>query len=447
MTNVHINTEGGLKMKHLKLASLIMILFIGLLAINVSAVSNVDFTKVEVNGVDVTNGDTIYVERGDNVEVRVQLKSSTPYQDVNVKAWLGGYEYSDVEDITSMFDIIQGVTYSKFLNIQIPDDIQASETYKLHVQVYNNEDSKELVVPVKLQIQETRHKLDIQDVIIRPGVNVEAGRPIFVSVRLENMGATNEKDIKVSASIPELGISSRDYVDRLVNEQEDISCDNSDCQNSASSNELYLRIPDNAKTGNYNVQVEVTYNRGHSTLTKTEPIFVTGSKAVEQKAAEAVVSIDTTTQTIEQGQEAIYKVMFANLGDTKNVYSVDVTGASSWADVSVEPSFITVDPNTTGEAFVHVKARDNSPAGDHSFNVRVMSNNNVIKETTLTATVSEKQFAFGNLRNVLITIGIILIVILIILVIILAVRKTSEGRTGTEQGMIEGQTYYYYPRQ
>lgn len=434
-------------MKNLKLACLIIAFLIGLLAINVNAVSNVNFNKIEVNGVDVTNGDTIYVERGDNVEIRIEFKSTSAYQDVNVKAWLGGYEYSDVEDISSMFDIIPAITYSKFLNLQLPDDMQASEDYKLHIEVYNNDDSKEVVVPVKLQVQETRHKLNIQDVMIRPSTNVDAGRPIFISVRLENMGAKDEKDIKVSASIPELGISSRDYIDELVNEQEDNNCGNDDCQSSASSNELYLRIPDDAKTGDYDVKVEVTYNRGHSTLTKTEKIFVTGSKTVEEKKAEAIISIDTTSQTIEQGQEVAYKVMFANLGSTKNVYSVEVTGTSSWADSRVEPSFITVDPNTTGEVFIYVKAKDNAQAGDHSFNVKVMSNNNVIKEATLTTKVSEKQFAFGDLRSVLITIGIILIVILIILVIILAVRKSSEGRSETEQGMIEGQTYYYYPRQ
>jgi uncharacterized membrane protein len=434
-------------MKNLKLASLIIAFLIGLLAINVSAISNVNFNKIEVNGVDVTSGDTIYVERGDNVEIRVQIKSTATYQDVNVKAWLGGYEYSDVEDISSMFDIIPGVTYSKVLNLQLPDDMEASNVYKLHIQVYNDDDSKEVVVPVKLQVQETRHKLNIEDVIIRPSTNVEAGRPIFVSVRLENMGAKDEKDIKVSASIPDLGVSSRDYMDKLVNEQNDNTCDNNDCKSSASSNELYLRIPEDAKTGNYDVKVEVTYNNGHSTISKTEKIFVTGSKTIEEKNAQAIISIDTTTQTIEQGQEAAYKVMFANLGDTKNIYSIEITGTSSWADSRVEPSFITVDPNTTGEVFIYVKAKDNAQVGDHSFNVKIMSNNNVIKEATLTAKVSEKQFVFGNLRNILITIGIILIVILIVLVIILAIKKSSEEKTGTEQGMIEGQTYYYYPRQ
>lgn len=432
-------------MKNLKLASLIIAFLIGLLAINVNAVSNVNFNKIEVNGVDVTNGDTIYVERGDNVEIRVETKSTSAYQDVNIKAWLGGYEYSDVEDITSMFDIIPGVTYSKFLNLQLPDDMEASEDYRLHIEVYNDDNNKEVVVPVKLQVQETRHKLSIQDIIIRPSTNVEAGKPIFLSVRLENMGAKDEKDIKVSASIPELGISSRDYIDELVTGQEDNNCD--ECQSSASSNELFLRIPEDAKTGNYDVKVEVSYNRGHSTISKTEQIFVTGSKAEEGQKAQAIISIDTTTQTIEQGQEAIYKVMLANLGDSKNIYSVDVSGTSSWADSRVDPSFVTVDPNTTGEVFVYVKAKDNAQAGDHSFNIRVMSNNNVIKETTLTAKTSEKQFALGNVRNVLITIGIILIVILIVLVIILAVKRTSEGRSEPEQGMIEGQTYYYYPRQ
>jgi uncharacterized membrane protein len=445
MINFHRKTKGGLKMKNLKLASLIIAFFIGLLAINVNAVSNVNFNQIEVNGVDVTSGDTVYAERGDNIEIRVEIKSTTPYQDVNIKAWLGGYEYSDVEDITSMFDIIQGVTYSKFLNLQLPDDMEASEDYKLHIEVYNDDDSKEVVVPVKLQVQETRHKISIQDVIIRPSTNIEAGKPLFISVRVENMGAKNEDDIRVSASIPELGISSRDYIDELVCEQEDIDCD--DCKNSASSNELFLRIPEDAKTGNYDVKIEVTYNRGHSTESKTEKIFVTGSKITEEKEAEGIISIDTTTQTIEQGQEIAYKLMFANLGDIKNIYSISISGTSSWADSRVEPSFITVDPNTTGESYIYIKAKDNAQAGDHSFNVKVISDSNVIKETTLTTKISEKQFAFGDLRNVLITIGIILIVILIILVIILAVKKSSEGRSEPEQGMIEGQTYYYYPRQ
>ncbi len=57
-----------------------------------------------------------------------------------------------------------------------------------------------------LRIKETRHLLAIRDIIVRPGTSVDSGRPLFVIVRVENMGANKEEDIRVNVAIPDLGI-------------------------------------------------------------------------------------------------------------------------------------------------------------------------------------------------------------------------------------------------
>jgi len=83
---------------------------------------DISFDKVEINDAEVTSDTTFDVERGEPVEVRVTFTSNNNTNDVRLKAWIEGYEYDDIEDKTDLFDVKEGITYTKKLELVIPED-------------------------------------------------------------------------------------------------------------------------------------------------------------------------------------------------------------------------------------------------------------------------------------------------------------------------------------
>ena len=254
---------GGYLTMKIKTIFMFLILLVGMLTIPslTTATSSVIFNEIEVNDVDVTDGGKVAIDRGEDVDIRVELSSPVDYDDVRVKASVDGYEYDDIQDSSKIFDM-RGSTgvYTKYLHLNIPEDIDTG-AYTLNIEVKNALGSR-VMSGIILQVGEARHSLSIQDVILRPTSTVEAGRPLGVEVRLENMGSRKEEDIRVSASLKALGVSTRAYLDELGYEEID-----SDDDETSGSVMLYLPVPADAISGEYDLDVEVEYSRGHEVVT------------------------------------------------------------------------------------------------------------------------------------------------------------------------------------
>ncbi|MBI2499007.1 hypothetical protein HYV88_02075 [Candidatus Woesearchaeota archaeon] len=452
-----------------KLLTTLLILLIGVLGIStlVSASSDITIHKVTVDGVEFSDDpaaavpNVISAERGSTLEIKVELSTTNPQDDIRVRTWIGGYEFDDVSDKTAPFDTENGVRYVKTLHLDIPEDIDVEGTdddndFILHVEAFGkNVDQAAQDIEFTLNIDKIRHKLNIMDVIFYPSNTVEPGRALRAVVRVENLGQQKEDDVLVRVSIPDLGISTRTYIDELTANEED----NEDDESSASSRDLVLTIPQDAKAGEYDVEVDVEYSRGHETVTKRSTILVeeVGGSVTPVvtpsggEAPQAIISIDTTTQDLAQGSEALYKVMVANLGKDRILYSVAVDGEGAWGTSRVSPSFISVDSNQAGETFVYVKANENAPIGQQTFRVNVLSNGKTVKTLDLRANVVAKATQLSNLgllKNGLEISFVILVVILIILGLIIAFRRVGSRESGRESERISdslgesSQTYY-----
>lgn len=413
---------------HMKVFSMLLLVLAGLFAavpVNASG-EPFEITAVEVCDIvaDDSHSEAVYVERGTNCNVEIYLLGNDNVDDVKIKAWVGGYEYDDIEDVSDMFDITSGVKYKKYLRLDFPEDMDTSESldhgddYTLYVEAYNKDFRIEK--DFTLRVEDTRHLLAIRDVIVRPGNSIEAGRALFAVVRVENMGARKEEDIKVSVSIPELGVSARDYIDEVT----DLEIDNEDEEDSMSSNEIFLRIPSDAKTGDYEMLVEVSYDRGHTVSTTTEMIHVEGAESEEiaQDEGTYLVNFDKNSQTLNVGQEAMFRIRVANLNGASHVYSVEVSGEQLFADSKVDNNFVTIAKDSTGEMALYMTAKQE---GLNSFTVKVMSDGKLLEEKTLTLDVKGDVI---DTRNVLVIGFIVLVIILIVLGLIVAFsRMRNEG--------------------
>jgi uncharacterized membrane protein len=428
-----------MKFKVLALFAVILAAFVGLTSL-VSADRSCVSTpfwieKVEVNGMQVDEfGSPVYAERGKTLPVVVYLQGTKDSYDTRVEAWIGGYEYDEIEAKTDIFNVINGVKDRKVLLLDLPDDMEASDNYTLNIEVSNDDESCHN--KYILRIEPARHKIDVFDTILSPSSTVKAGQPLFVSVRVENMGDNAEDSVKVTAKISALGLEASDYLDELSTEEESDSCDE-DCENSASANDLVLMIPSTAAAGDYNLDVIVTYNKGHSAVKQTYTVKVLPATQVVSTQSNALVNVDSNSLTTSAGEGAVYKISLANLGETAQTYTFDVVGVSGWGAYSVDPQSLTLGKDQTGVANLYVSPSEDTAAGLKTLTVKVKAGTETVKELTLNLNVAENQNSYDMAKKVLLIVFVVLLIILIILGIVVAAKKLG----GKEQNT-EGQAYY-----
>ncbi len=433
-------------LKKLKIIGLYLFILMSVI-LTVNAIANYKIDKVEVNDVNVgSSGNSVFLERGQTATIDVwfsgvQNIGTSVSSNVRVRAWVGGYEFGDLSVTSDIFETEPNVSYLKTLKLDVPNDIDGSKTYTLHVEVFDEVESVENVY--SLRIQEKRHSVEIMDVLFNPDLTVEAGKNLFSTVRIKNIGDRKEEDIKVTLSVPKLGISTRTYIDELVSQE----VANSNEEDSASSNELYLKIPENTNAGNYDVKVTVEFNNGHDVTEKTFTLTVLGTE--KPSVSTSLINVDTSTRQLMQGEGTIYKLSFANLETKSRTYTLEVFGTETWATSRVDPAVVTVNPDSTSEAYVYLSPSEDASTGLHMFTIKVKSDNTVVKEINLGAEVTEATKKIGvwdSLKKALMVIFLVLLGVLVLLGIVVGVKRLRKSET-EEPGVGEGQTYYYYPNQ
>jgi uncharacterized membrane protein len=317
--------------------------------------------------------------------------------------------------------------------MDLPSDMDASDNYTLNVEVSN--DDENCHNRYVLRVEPTRHEINIFDVILSPSTTVKAGQPLFVSVRAENMGDNSEDSIKVTAKISALGLEASDYLDELVTQADDKDCD-SDCRSAASANDLVLMVPSTTAAGDYQLDVVLTYNRGHSQEKKSYLVHVLPTTQVANAPASALVNVDTSSLTAAAGEGVVYKVSLANLGETAQTYTFDVVGVSGWGVYSVDPQSLTLGKDQTGVANLYISPSEDTAAGLKTLTLKVKAGTDTVKELTLNLNVAEKSNSYDVAKQVLLIVFVVLLIILIILGIVVAAKRLG----GKEQ--TEGQAYY-----
>jgi hypothetical protein len=269
----------------------------GALAQDFDNSNDYDITSLRVNDLSYTN--TVYAERGDEVSVDVYLEGTGDTQDVRIRVWLGGYEYDDVTATSEMFDIEDGVSYKKTVNLALPEDLNAEQDYTLYVEVFDDENFVEY--QSALRVSKVYHLLDIVDINVD---NAENGDYVSVEVLVENMGDHKEENVEVTVSVEDLGITTSTYLAEVTNDE----IDNED-EESSNSITLTFQVPADALTGDYEMKVVLDYNRGHDTVEETTVFHVDGLEIVVDETTEddstvtIVVTDDETTEEEEDSND------------------------------------------------------------------------------------------------------------------------------------------------
>ena len=276
-------------------------------------------------------------------------------------------------------------------------------------------------------------------------------KPQVVVVEREEPVVEEENDILVRAAIRELGIEDSNFIGELVTlqqEEEERFLFEEEAQGQVG---LVLRMPTDAPAGDYTLEVTIEYNRGHSVVTETRTIFVQGAK--EEAEVETILNIDTTTKQAQVGEEVIYTVTIANLGTEKGVYSLSLDGLGTSLEGIVQPGFLTVLPDSTGQVTISVTPTEDAEARDYAFVANILLGTEVINQINLRTKVLKAeevaQSTGVSAKTVLGIVFVVLVLVLIVLGVVIAFRKDNGDENGSDDGSAaQAQTYYtYYPPQ
>ncbi len=381
-------------------------------------------TDVDVEFSDVALGasTTMVGNVGDVVPVRVTFKASTDESDVKVKVSMEGYR-DDVSASTSRFDIEDNNIYTKLLSLKLPSDSsELSEEYTLYVEIVSKDERTEKEYTISIQ----RESYTIEVLTTDYSSRVSAGDIVPVSVVVKNNGYDRLDDVYVKVSIPALAIFSRGYVGDMVptedcvlyEDDDNIVVSNCDDDDEDSMEEIvFLKIPESAKSGVYEMEIEA-YNRDAETVV-TKLISIGDSTSTMVLAA-------AKNKDLNAGETVTYDLVIVNSADSIRVFNIESVSGSVLS-VSV-PSVVTVGPDSSETVAIAVTAADDAAIGTYTFSVGVNGEQTVFGANVVGESVSTSVVALT----------VVLVIIFVVLLAVLVVLLTRK-----EKPIDEVETSYY----
>ncbi len=429
--------------KTLKAFGIVAMLFLALVGAVASANATLDPLGVQVLDVKV-NGDSLNAnqavktqfDRNSDLDVKVQLQtdSNTTVNDVEVTVFLTGTK-DDISKTSTPFDVAPSTIYTKSFTLTLPQRVDAGQ-YQLRV-VVASPNSDTITYEYPLDVAPVDHSIAIKEVTFSPNDKVLAGRAFTAVARLKNYGQKTENDVKVVASIPELGVSETDYINQI------------DADETVSSEEMLLRIPANTKTGDYNVEVSVFYDDYDVKTKSVYTMHVEGddnaAQAMGSASGKTVVSVGVQAQSVARGENGvIYPITITNNANTAKTYTFAVSGASDWATVKISPSNVVIlNAGETKQVYVYVAANENAAVGERVFGLDVKAGNDVVQQIPLKADVLESAKSnWSGFKSILQIAVILLIVLIVVLGIVIAYQKKMKGADNKVENEQIAQTYY-----
>jgi hypothetical protein len=387
-------------------------LFVLAIALIVPIVS-ASFTSnlhVFTEGNQINNGDTFAVDAGQSLDLNVVFDAIASENNVRVTARVLGEP--GLYDATERFDVISGGVYSKRLSIKVPYDIDPSESFLLEVRVENQNGGDQMTATFAVQ----RKSYALEFLSVESASRIASGEVLPIDIVVKNRGRYDAQDTFVIASIPELGISKKIFLEDLsANEST-----NNEIEDDAIEGRIMLAIPSNAAPGLYTVEVKA-YNADTETVSARKVEVVSGN-------SNSGIVASPLSRTFSAGSDGKYTLTIVNSGSKILVYNL-VTSSDNGLTVDSSDSVIVVPAGSSKSVdLTAVAARE----GNYNFKVTVLdSNNNVVGEKNFVANVEGK--AVGGSAAVVLTIILaIIFVVLLVVLIVLLTRKPAKTEESSE---------------
>lgn len=372
---------------------------------------------VTVNDLDWAD-QPVSVQIGETMPIKVTQFADANYSDVVITAELS-YNGKHVSEESKPIDMIEGSTYTRTLNLKMPDNIKVTDTGETYTLSIRMKDGKGNDVDweqnFEVTVQKANDNVEIQKVMT---TYANAGEPMIVTVVAKNIGSDSEDDVYVKVSIPELGLVSEERMGDIA------SVDSGDDEDVATA-DVPIRIPEDAESGIYTLKVEVYNDDEDVVVSATKSISING--AVPSEKFVEVVPI-VASQDVGQGQTATYTLRVANLGDSTKTFSVIVEGTDGWATYQVNPLAVTLNADSSQMITVAIAAADKALIGEHKFTVKVKSDD-AEKSVSLISNVKEA----SGIDTMLISVIVLAVVLVILIAVLVKTRKSGDEIAESEE--------------
>lgn len=385
---------------------LVLTLFIGL----VSAGELAEHFRTEFNGVVMTPSTNVATFTSDTIPVKVTFTATKDARDVRVNVRVNGFR-EDVQTSSERFNLVEGITYTKLLNLHIPPRIRdRTHDLTLYVEIVDAVDRSEKTFSITVQ----RYSYELSILTVDYNTHVVAGDVLPISVVLKNTGFNRLDDNYVVATIPELGITSRNYAGDLIAVEDYIGYDN---EEDSVHKLVYLEIPRNTPKGVYELFIEAySYELDATTYTKRLV------NVNELKVSEVIAPRKSKNVGFDKDSE--YELVLINSGNQVEVFSIQV---SSPRDLIVSaPSVEVVGPASSKTIQIFVRAADDAREGTHTFSVTVNG-----KQTVFSANVSEEEPTTA-ISPTIIGLTVVLVIIFVVLLAVLIILLSKKDSAAEE---------------
>jgi hypothetical protein len=420
---------------------ILVFLLVGLVALNIATAvpATIDWVKVNGDKLDPSNTNTIYVmDRNSELDINVQVTATADVKNVQIEAVLRGYDFGDqIQDVTNVRDMKANRTYKESLSLNLPLRMD-KDLYKLRIRVEDrNGDTTQYTYD--LEIENKRHDVQIIDVVFSPSNEVVSGRALLALMRIKNYGMIRQEDgVKVSVSIPELGVVAAGYVDSLRVDQ------------AVTTEELYLRIPKCTPGGVYDAVFTLEYHSFTKNEQVTKQIVIVEDETClvspDDEKDKTVIAVGPTTQDIVIGEAGvIFPLTLTNAGKSSKTYVIVAEGYENFANVEVSPANVVVlQAGETKALYVYVSAKEDAQPGEYMFSLTVQSGSEKLKEFSLkTNVVQGESKSKLDLRNLLLIGLLILVILLVILGLIIGFGKLKNNdKEYDDEDSDSKETYY-----
>lgn len=397
---------------------------------------------VKVNGDKLENQRVVQevFERSETLDINVKIEATEDVDDVSVQAWIAGDDHFPLNVVSRSRNYEAGDKRSIDLRLDLPE-ITDQDEYQLHVLI-SGRNTRVYQYSYPIRIRGERNAFRIRDVVLFPSEQVVAGRAFTVLSRIENLGEDDEEGVRVSVSIPQLGVRNSDFIDEVEEDDE------------VTTEELLLRVPRDAKPGVYDVVVEVSFDEFSQATRAVRQIEVVNDNfrdpqdrdepSEPQSSGRTVVSVGQETHQLTKGQGgAIYTLSLTNEGSTAKSYTLGVTGVENFGTVQVTPSnVVMVQPSATESVYVYVSAREDVHAGAYAFSVDLKDGARTLQQIPLMANVVEPAETKSDYSGLKLGLEVGLLVLIIILIILGLVVAFTRARRSDGEEELAGQTYY-----
>lgn len=361
------------------------------------------FDSVKINGINELGSEDISVVAGESITIEVIFTALEDASDVKLKAELEG-DKTDVETELFLGDIEEGKRYTETFTLRVPYELkdEVSTDLSLNMKIWNGDyrtDYDEIVLRTQ------RPSYNVAVMSISTSQTVEAGELFPINVVLKNVGYNHLDDLYVTIKLPTLGVEKTVYAGDLYAVE-----NNDDDEEDTLSLRAYLRIPYEAQSGIYNLEVEVMND--DLTISAIKQITVNNDFS-------NYVIVNDYSKMFATGEQGVYNLLIVNPTNTLKVFRI-MTESPGSLSTSVSEAIVAVSPGTSKTVQIFAEAQSQ---GQYTFDVKVLSGDEIVESVTLSANV---QSGVASSAVVVLTIVLLIIFLVLLVILIVLLRKKPE---------------------